>query len=71
MADGADAADASHDGGHFGERAAFDEFFETAELGDVEFGVVDAALVVEVDGDSCVAFDAGDAVNCDGFGHFV
>ena len=39
MADGADAADARRDAGHFAEGPAFAEFLEAAELDDVELGV--------------------------------
>ena len=67
MADRADAADARHQRGHLGEGAAFAEFFEAAELGDVEMGVVDASVIVEVQGDLGVAFDAGHRVDDDRF----
>jgi len=71
MADGADAADALHEIGHFVEGAAFAEFFETAELRDVELSAGNFAVVVGLQSDFRVAFDAGDGVDGDGFAHGV
>ena len=63
MAHRADAADARRDGGHLVERPAFGELLEAAHLGDMEMRVGDAALVIQVDVDLGVAFDAGDGVD--------
>ena len=65
VADRADAADAGHERGHLVERPAFAELLEAAELGDVELRVGDVALVVQLDGDPAVAFDAGDRIDRD------
>src|SRR5262249_2417424 len=50
-------------------RPADAEAFEAAELGDVEAGVIDAAGVVEVDGDLGVTLDAADGVDDDALAH--
>ena len=52
---------------HLGERPAFAEFLEAAELGDVKVRVFDAAIVVEVQRDLGVPFDAGHRVDHDRF----
>ena len=65
VADRADAADARHERRHLGEGPALAELLEAAELGDVEMRLLDAAVVVEVDGDLGVALDAGDGVDDD------
>ncbi len=65
MADRANAADARGDGGHFEIHAAFAELFEAAEFVDVQVGVFDRAIIVQVDGDLGVAFDAGYGFNRD------
>ena len=53
------------------ERAAFAELLEAAELGDVEVRVLDLALLVQVDRDLGVAFDAGDGIDDDGLPCFT
>ena len=45
--------------GHLVERPALGEFLEAAHLGHVQLRAVDLALVVELDRDFGVAFDAG------------
>ena len=65
MADRADAADAGGDAGHFPKAAAFAEFLEAPELGDVEAGVFDVAGVVELDADFGMALDAGHGIDDD------
>ena len=67
MADGADAADARGDAGHFAVGPAFAEFLEAAEFHDVEFGVGHVARVVHEDADLGVALDAGHGINDDAF----
>ncbi len=49
VAHGADAADARHEGRHLVVGPAFAEFFEAAELGDVEVSFFDVALLVQVE----------------------
>src|ERR1700735_1581723 len=66
LADRADPADASGDRRHFIEWPPLAEFLEPAELSDMEGGVHDVAIVIEVDGDLRVALDAGDRVDNDG-----
>ena len=66
MADRANSADARGDGRHFVEGPAFGEFLEAAKLRDVERRVGDLAVLVEVNGDFRVTFDAGDRVNDNG-----
>ncbi len=65
-----DAAADTADGGH---RARYllhghplEEFLKAAELGDVQAGDVDLALIVEPDRDLGMPFNAGDRVNRDG-----
>ena len=48
------------------ERPALDELLEAAELGDVQAGDVDLALIIEPDRDLGMPFNAGDRVNRDG-----
>ena len=48
--------------GHFAERPAFAELFETAKLGDVESRVRNAAGFIQLNGDFGVTLDAGDGV---------
>ena len=71
MAYRADAADAGHERGHLVKRPAFAEFFEAAELGDVETGVFDSALIVEVEGDFGMALDTGYGIDQDRFALFA
>ena len=65
MAHRADAADARHQRRHLVKRPAFAELLEAAELGDVEVGFLDVALLVQMDRDLGVALDAGDRVDDD------
>ena len=58
MAHRADAADARHQRRHFVEWPVLAEFFEAAQLRDVEARVGDLAVVVELNGYLGVAFDA-------------
>jgi hypothetical protein len=67
--DRADAAGAGGQGRHLEHGAAAAEGLEAAELGDVEAGVLDAAVVVQADGDLGVALDAGHGIDEDGLGH--
>ena len=67
MADGADAADAGHERRHLVEGTALAELLEAAELGDVEAGVFDSSLIVEMEGDLGMALDTGYGVDQDGF----
>ena len=62
---GTDAADARRNGRHLVERPAFGELLEAAHLGDVEVRARDLAVVVQMDRDLGVAFDAGDRVDGD------
>jgi hypothetical protein len=59
----ADAADAVGEQGHLLHRAADAEALEAAQLGNLEVGVGDLALVVQEDLNLAVAFQAGDGVN--------
>ena len=63
----ADAADARHQRRHFVERPSFAELFEAAELGHVEVRILHLALVVELNRDLGVPFDAGDGIDDDWF----
>ena len=67
VADGADAADARGDAGHFAVGPAFAELLESAEFHDVEDGVGHVARVVHENADLGVALDAGDGVDDDAF----
>ncbi len=69
MAHRANAAGASGQRRHFAEGAAFAEFFESAELGDVELRVLHFTIVVEMDRDLGMPLDAGDGVDENGFRH--
>src|ERR1017187_7807255 len=63
MRGGADTADAAGDLRHVLRRAAEGEHLETAQLGHLEVGALDVALVIEKDVDLAVAFEAGDRVD--------
>src|ERR1035438_10542699 len=63
MRGGADTADAAGDLRHVLRWAAKGEDLETPQLGDLEIGVFDVALVIEEDVDLAVAFKAGDRVD--------
>src|SRR5579885_3756714 len=65
MADRTDAADSSCDARHLIERTALGEFFETAHLRDMEFGPRDVTVVVELDRDLRVSFDAAHGIDGD------
>ena len=66
MADRTDAADARHQRRHFVERTALAELLEAAELGDVEAGILDPAVFVEMQRDLGMAFDARHRIDDDG-----
>jgi len=59
----ADAAHARAQGGHLPQQATPTELLKASELGDVEAGIGDLALLVSVDGDLGVAFDAADRID--------
>ncbi len=65
----AHAADAVGQQGHLLHRAANAEALEAAQLGDLEVGVGDVALLVQEDFDLTVAFQAGDGINRDSLCH--
>ena len=67
MADRADAADARRDSGHLVKRPPFGEFFEPAHLRDLKLGVRHVAVVVQMNGDLGVTFDAADRIDRDAF----
>ncbi len=67
VADGADAADARGDAGHFAVGPALAEFLEAAKLDDVKLGVGHVALVVHENADLGVALDAGHGINDNSF----
>ncbi len=69
VADGADAADAGHDGRHLVDGASLRDALEATELGHVEVRVDHLATIVELDGDFGVAFDPGDGIDDDFAGH--
>src|SRR3990172_3531727 len=62
---GADAADAVGQVGHVLRLPADAELLEAAQLGDLEIGVGDLALVIEEDVDLAVTFQAGNGVDRD------
>src|SRR4051794_18879601 len=63
VADEADSADALHQHRGLPERMALNEFLESAELDDMQPGIDDVAVVVEIHGHLAVALDAGDGVD--------
>ena len=63
VTDETDSADALHQHGCLPERVALDKLFEAAELDDMEPGVDDVVVVVEVHGDLAVALDSGDGID--------
>ena len=67
VTDEADSADALHQHRRLPERVALNEFLESAELDDMQPGVDDVAVVVEVHGHLAVALDAGDGVDDQAF----
>ncbi len=69
MADRADAANAGGDAGHLPKAAAFAELLEAAELGDMEAGIRHLTGIIQMNRDLGVAFDTGDGINHDNFGH--
>jgi len=66
MADGADAANARHQGWHLVERTAFAKLFEAAELRDVKASLLDGSIFVEMQSDFGMTLDSGHGVdnNC-------
>ena len=60
MTDRTDAADPFGDGRHLVVGPAFAQFLKPPELGDMKFGVTDAAVIVKGDGDHAMPFNAGD-----------
>jgi len=67
MADGADAANARGDAGHFAVGSTLAKFLEAPEFHDVEYGVGHVALVVHENADLGVALDAGHGINDNAF----
>ena len=68
MAYGTDPADARGDARHLVKGMTLSELLETTHLGDVKFGVGDVSLIVKLDRDLGVSFDAahgfdGDALH--------
>ncbi len=63
MGGGADTADAAGDLRHVLGRSAEAEHLEAAQLGHLQVGAFDVALVVEEDVDLAVAFEAGDGID--------
>jgi hypothetical protein len=61
----ADAADASHQARHLLERATFTDALERAELDDVQPRIGDSPVLIQVDRDLCVSFDAGNRLDRD------
>ena len=69
MADGADAADTSHQRWHLVQGAALGDALKAPHLGHMEMGVGDLPGVVQEDGDLGVALDPGNRFNYD-LAHF-
>ena len=65
MADGTDAADARGNARHFVEWPAFGELLEAADLRDLKIRIGHFAIVVQLDGDLGVAFNAAYRFNRD------
>ena len=63
VTDEADSADPLHQHRRLPERVALDELLEAAELDDMQPGVDDVVVVVEVHGDLAVALDPGDGID--------
>ena len=63
VTDEADSADALHQHGRLPERVALNELLEATEFDDMQPGVDDVAVVVEVHGDLAVALDSGDGID--------
>ena len=63
VTDKADSADPLHQHRRLPEWVALNELLEAAELDDMQPGVDDIAVVVEVHGHLPVALDAGDGVD--------
>src|SRR5579862_7902357 len=65
MAHRADAADARHQRRHLVKRAPLRQLFKAAKLRNVEVGVLDAAVFIQVQRDLRVAFDARHRIDDD------
>ena len=65
----ADAARARRQRRHFAVRPPFTEFLETAELGQVELGVLDLARVIQFERDAGMTFDPRDRFDRNGLTH--
>ena len=63
VTDEADSADPLHQHRRLPERVALNELLEAAELDDMQPGVDDVVVVVEVHGDLAVALDPGDGID--------
>ena len=63
VTDETDSADALHQHRRLPERVALNELLEPTELDDMQPGVDDVVVVVEMHGDLAVALDAGDGVD--------
>ena len=64
MADRADAADARHQRGHFIKGPSFAEFLKSPKLRDMKMRVRNFALIVDLQRDLAVAFDARNWIDC-------
>jgi hypothetical protein len=56
---GANAADPRYDPGNFFSRPPFNEFFETSHRHNMEASICHVAILVQVDGNASVPFNAG------------
>ena len=69
MAHWTDAADPLHQVGHLVERTSDAEFLESPELCDLKIRLGDFAMIVELQRDLGMAFDARNRIDRDRFGH--
>ena len=69
MADGTDSADPSGQTGHLPNRAALAKLLKSAKFRHVEAGPLNLTLIVQIDRDLGVSFDAGDRVDDDKTAH--
>ena len=69
VTDEADSADPLHQHRRLPEWVALNELLEAAELDDMQPGVDDVVVVVEVHGDLAVSLDPGDGIDGQLSGH--